>query len=508
MLITRVMVCISVIATAYKCKNGKLGIGYQGEVPWLVPEGVDYFNSITDGNIVIMGRKTFESIGAPLKNRLNIVLTKQKHLKAIEGVIYYNSIVKLLKDLELEKIQWTRPKAPELPNKIYVIGGSETYKQFIGITGIVNDIILTEIFSTDKITCDTYFPDILWNYSITAYGEIQKSQKSCYSYRVMHLTNKKKSQQDEDLYNCNFKQETRTFTTSENEYVNLIESVLQKGNPREDRSGVGTLSLFGATLRFDISQSIPLFTTKQVAWKTALIEILWMIKGRSDTKELEQKGIKIWKGHTSKEFLESRGLDYPEGELRYGYGHQIRNAGADTVVCTYCDSNVEVKGFDQLAYIEQELKRNPFSRRIMWNLWTANQVNKMPLPCCHVQLQFYVEKSSVNDIKYLSASVYLRSNDLALGNPFNVFAYSALVYLLAKRNNMVPKELVFNIGDAHIYNNHLNSITEQITRECKMQPVLNISDDVIGKDIEDIEITDFDVIGYYPHPKIIMDMVV
>ena len=251
------------------------------------------------------------------------------------------------------------------------------------------------------------------------------------------------------------------------------------------------------TIRFDISHSIPVLTTKKVPWKMAVEELLWMLSGSTDTKELEKKGINIWKGNTSKEFLKNQGLDYPEGQLYYGYGHQIRNAGG---TINEKDGTLLEKGFDQLMYIENELKTNPFSRRILWNLWTANQIDKMPLPPCHVMIEFYVEQ--INDVKYLSGMVMFRSNDNFLGLSWNIIFYSTLIYILAVKCGMSPKELIINIGDAHIYSNHVNQVTEQLTRTVKSQPVLKVNKDIKNKDYKDITIDDFELIGYYPHPRI------
>ena len=327
--------------------------------------------------------------------------------------------------------------------------------------------------------------------------------KNCFfNYRFLFFTNIKKTVSEEKLYDYTY-QNTSNWKTSEFEYTTLIKKVSNKGCVRDDRSGTGTVSLFGETMKFDIKTFVPLLTTKSVPWKMAIEELLWMLRGSTDSKELEAKGIKIWKGHTSTEFLKSRGLDYPEGSLKFGYGHQMRNAGGDTINCKNCGEINTIEGFDQLKYIEHQLKTDPFSRRILWNLWTANQIDKMPLPPCHLQVQFYVEESCIpGTSNWLSGMVYLRSNDLFLGSPFNIFAYTVLIYILAKKCNLVPKELTVVIGDAHIYSNHLNQITEQLSRTECSQPILTVSNDIIDLDWGDITIEYFELIGYYPHPRI------
>lgn len=473
------------IAAGYKCKNDKLGIGFNNSLPWKCPEDLVHFKNLTKDNIVVMGRKTFNSIGNnALKERLNIVLTKDSYsfVDDNESLVFYNDLEKLFDFIENDK------------RTVYVIGGSEIYNVFIKLN-CIDSIVLTEIYSEKEIECDVYFPDIPWYYFLSDYTEKMKSVTLGISYRFMVFINKN-IEDTEPLFDINYKQQEK-YRSSEFEYLNLIKDVLVNGNVRPDRTNVGTVSLFGKTMRFDISHSIPVLTTKKVPWKMAIEELLWMLSGSTDTKILEKKGINIWKGNTSKEFLKKRGLDYPEGQLYYGYGHQIRNAGG---TINEKDGTLITKGFDQLMYIENELKINPFSRRILWNLWIANQIDKMPLPPCHVMVLFYVEE--INDIKYLTGCLTMRANDLFLGSSLNIIFYSVLIYILAIRCDMIPKELIINIGDAHIYSNHVNQVTEQLSRSVKSQPVLRVNKYIKNKDYKDITIEDFELIGYYPHPRI------
>lgn len=485
---------IILIAAINKCKNSKLGIGFKNKIPWHVPEDLSFFKNTTINKIVVMGRKTYESIGKPLNNRLNIILTTDINFKVNNfdsKVLIYNSINKLIIDLK------------KYEKEIYIIGGHEIYKQFLGITGLVHSIILTEINlvnKSDEIECDTYFPEIPWNFLLTDYTLDINSKNTNYTFKIIKYINKTFDPDYIKIYNTDYTIDKK-FIPNEFVYINLVKDIMKNGNNRDDRSGVGTISKFGCQLKFDISQTVPLLTTKRVPWKMAIEEMLWMLRGSTNSLELEQKGIKIWKGHTSREFLDKSGFfSYKEGQLPYGYGHQIRNAGGDTYNCKNCNIDNEIAGFDQLEFILHELKNNPFSRRIKWNLWTAHQMIKTPLPACHSELQFYVEET--NGIKYLSAMVGMRSNDIACGNPFNIFGYSVLVYIIALKCEMIPKELIFNLGDAHIYNNHINKITEQISRSIKSQPVLYLNKDIKDKDFNDITIDDFQIIGYYPHPTI------
>jgi thymidylate synthase len=223
-----------------------------------------------------------------------------------------------------------------------------------------------------------------------------------------------------------------------------------------------------------------------------------MLCGYTDTKLLEAQGVNIWKGNTSREFLDNLGLkDCPEGDLQFGYGHQIRHSGSLV--------NGE-GGIDQLTRIENLLRHDPFSRRILWSLWSPINLKDCPLNPCHLFFQLYVE--SIGEDKYLSGHLVMRSNDIACGNPFNIFSYSVLIYILSKRTGMYPKNLIVSLSDAHIYSNHLNDITSQIKRTIRSSPVLYVSDEVINKSYEEMTIDDFDVIGYYPHPTIAYKMAV
>jgi dihydrofolate reductase/thymidylate synthase len=511
------MVKVSLIAAFTKCKNGKLGIGYENKLPWNVPEDLQHFKKMTENKTVVMGRKTYESIGKALPNRNNIVITRDKYIYD-KDIKTSNSVYDLIVELEKDTSK----------NEIFIIGGGEIYKEFLSYTGFVTNIILTEIKydelsfknnstlsdsstfkNKESIKCDTYFPPLLSNFILENYTIYKKSVIPEYYYRMLYYSNTDITYKEKYIYNLNYHTSNKTIELKRNaddEYNNLIKNIMKNGNLRSDRSGVGTVSLFGQTMRFDISDgNAPLLTTKRVAWKTAIEEMLWMLSGSINSKKLEEKNIKIWRGHTSREFLDSQGFkDYPEGKLPYGYGHQIRNAGGDTFNCHSCNEPNKIEGTDQLIYIENQLKTNPFSRRILWNLWTANQMNKVPLQPCHIMVQFYVEE--IDNVKFLSAMVTMRSNDLGCGNPFNIFNYTALVYIMAMKCNMKPKELIFSIGDAHIYNNHLNQLTEQISRKIYSKSILHLDNSIFNTKWENLDISQFDVVGYFHNPSIILPM--
>ncbi len=305
-----------------------------------------------------------------------------------------------------------------------------------------------------------------------------------------------------DDFTCLLYQKDSSFDKGknvDNVYNDVVREVLINGLERTDRTSVGTVSLFGKRMVFDISQNCPLLTCKRVPWKSCIKELLWFIRGETDAKILQKQGVKIWDGNSSREFLDNRGLtDYDEGECGPIYGWQIRRSGAP-----YPDPE---GGVDQLLYIENLLKTDPFSRRILWNLWIPSDLPKMSLTCCHYAFQLYVTKK--DDQLYLSGMVNLRSNDLFLGNPFNIFSYYVLIRILCIRTKMKPLELILNIGDAHIYKNHMLQVKEQIERINRSLPVLNINPSVYGKNWEDIKIEDFSLVGYFPDTSIKAPMAV
>jgi thymidylate synthase len=283
----------------------------------------------------------------------------------------------------------------------------------------------------------------------------------------------------------------------EYKYLNLLEKTLKNGEYRDDRTGTGTYSIFGEQIRFDISQSVPLLTTKKMGWKSIIIELLWFLKGDTNAKHLQEQNVHIWDGNTSREFLDNRGLTtYPEGDIGAGYGFQWRHFGAEYSTCNDDYTN---KGFDQIEYVLNELKTNPMSRRIYMTAWNPHALDKMALPPCHVSAQFYVNFDKISNKKYLSCHMYQRSVDEFLGLPYNIFSYSVLTYILAKMTGMYPKELIISTGDTHIYKNHIDQVKEQLTRIPYEFPQLLLDDSILTKTFKDITLKDFRVLNYECH---------
>lgn len=310
----------------------------------------------------------------------------------------------------------------------------------------------------------------------------------------------------------------------EYKYLHLLQDILDNGVVKGDRTGVGTKSIFGTKLQFDLSKSFPILTTKKVFWKGVVEELLWFIRGETNSKKLEEKGVKIWVGNTSREFLDKKGLNYPEGMIGPGYGWQWRNWGgnygqswtkisSEGVEYTFISNPKEAKeynrltpsglGIDQLANVVNTIKTNPNDRRIIVSAWNVEEINSMALPPCHLLFQFDVSDGKLN------CQWYQRSVDTFLGLPFNISSYALLTYLIAKITNLIPGTLTFSGGDTHIYLNHIDQCKEQINRTPYIFPQLNIKKDIKTlEDIENLQFNDIELIDYKSHAAIKAEMAV
>jgi thymidylate synthase len=290
----------------------------------------------------------------------------------------------------------------------------------------------------------------------------------------------------------------------ETAYLNLINKIISSGEERVTRNSI-TKSIFGEKLEFDISESIPFITTKKLAWKTVIKELLWFLSGSTDNKKLTDQNVKIWNGNASREYMDSIGFTEREvDDLGPIYGFQWLHYNAD-----YKDNktNYDNKGVNQIESVLQLLKNDPMSRRILLSAWNPSQLHLMNLPPCHVMAQFYVSINKETNQKELSCQMYQRSADVGLGLPFNIASYAVLTYILAKLTNMKPKKLIIVIGDAHIYSNHEESLKKQVERKPFDFPKLVINPDKEFNKIEDFVIDDFVVDNYVYHETIVMDMI-
>lgn len=284
----------------------------------------------------------------------------------------------------------------------------------------------------------------------------------------------------------------------EDQYLNLIKDLLNEGSFEEGRNGKNICGI-GSAMYFSLENNeIPILTTKKVAVKTCLKELLWFIKGKTDNKSLKEEGVNIWNANASKEFLRSRNLDYEEDDLGPVYGHQWRHFNG-----TYksCRDDYTGVGVDQLQKVIDDLM-NPetrYSRRHVVSAWNPCQIDEMALPPCHVLFQFHVTRGNK-----LSCSIYQRSGDVGLGVPFNIFSYSALTCLIANHCKLEPYELLYFLGNAHIYQEHIDGLKEQIKRKPYQFPSCRIK--TRRKNIDDYELDDFIISNYQYHQQIKMQM--
>ncbi|XP_063902109.1 thymidylate synthase-like [Zophobas morio] len=285
----------------------------------------------------------------------------------------------------------------------------------------------------------------------------------------------------------------------EKQYLDLCKKIITKGNLKTDRTGTGTLSIFGEQMRFSLrNKNFPLLTTKRVFWRGVVEELLWFIKGNTNAKELSEKGVHIWDDNGSKQFLQSIGLDHrEEGDLGPVYGFQWRHFGA-----TYKDMHHDYsgEGVDQLKKIITTIKNNPDDRRMIISAWNPPDLCKMALPPCHLLAQFYVCNGE------LSCQMYQRSCDMGLGVPFNIASYSLLTCMIAHVTRLQPGEFIHVLGDAHVYLNHVEPLKEQLTRVPSKFPRLFIKRQVT--DIEEFKFEDFELTNYYPQSAIKLKMAV
>lgn len=284
----------------------------------------------------------------------------------------------------------------------------------------------------------------------------------------------------------------------EYQYLNLIKDIITEGEFVDGRNGK-TKAVFGSAMHFSLqNNTIPLLTTKKLAWKTCLKELLWFIRGSTSNEELQKQNVKIWNDNASREFLDSRGLhNLKENDLGPVYGHQWRFFNAKY---TNCDDDYSGKGVDQLKYIIDNLKHpvNRYSRRLVMSAWNPCQIDEMALPPCHVLVQFNVIQNR------LSCSLYQRSGDVGLGVPFNIASYSFLTHLLAKHCGLEAYEFVYYLGNSHIYDDHMNELTMQINNTPYEFATLTIKNTY--DDINDYVLDDFIINNYKCHSAIKMAM--
>jgi thymidylate synthase len=273
------------------------------------------------------------------------------------------------------------------------------------------------------------------------------------------------------------------------QYLELLDAVMSQGEDRDDRTGVGTRSLFGWQSRYDLADGFPLLTTKRVHTRSIIVELLWFLAGRTDNGWLNDRGVTIWDEWSTAE--QTARFGRPAGELGPTYGHQWRNFGATPLG----DGTFADDGVDQLARVVSEIRTNPSSRRLVVSGWHAGEADQVALPPCHTLFQFHVGTDG-----RLSCQLYQRSADLFLGVPFNIASYALLTHMVAQVCDLRPGVFVHTFGDVHLYRNHFEQVRLQLGREPKPLPRLVLDPTV--RELDDFTLESITVEGYDPAPGI------
>lgn len=437
-------------------------LGHNCSIPWLgkFPKDLQYFKKITSfspcssyKNIVIMGRKTWESLpDTKLPNRIPIVISQTLH----SSPNYYlassfDHAINLTKKIT--------------HYKVWVIGGKSIYTMAFNhnLCGDIYHTIIPEIYSGDTELIIPS-PKILKNFI-----------------------------QDDNLVFNQYELD------GEIKYLRLLSKIINLGEFRQTRNAK-TWSLFDEKLSFDLKNGFPLLTTKRMFWKGIVEELLFFIRGDTNSKHLEEKGVNIWKGNTTQEFINKMGLPYQEGDMGKIYGFNWRHFGADYI---NCNTNYQNKGFDQFKKVINEIKNDPHSRRILMTDFDPSTAHQGVLyPCHSLILQFYVREENILDVK-----MYQRSIDSFLGLPFNISSTALLLCIMAKLTSKTPGKVILTLGDCHIYENHKEQVLRQLQRIPYSFPELLIPDFKTLEEVENSKLEDYIINNYKYHKGIKADMV-
>tara|TARA_X000000950_G_C13914010_1_gene660149 strand:- start:1188 stop:2624 length:1437 start_codon:yes stop_codon:yes gene_type:complete len=462
-------------------------IGLNDKLAYSCVEDLYRFQSLTNGSgIILMGRKTWDSLPLrirPLKNRQNYILSKSKNsdVKYTDNVFFINNVEELIKKVDENQV-------------IYCIGGAGCIKLLLTrYRSLVYNIILTHFdldIIPDKLDNPVYFPsELLYGFDVTI------SEK----FTDLVVKDWKNNNHNPTVYFKTYQRNNDyqpSWYYSESLYLEQMRQLLRM-TTRKSRNAF-TFSTFGLRLEYDCRNGkVPLLTSKKMAWKTVIRELLWFINGSTNNKQLQEQKVHIWDGNSSREYLDSHNLShYSEGDCGPIYGHQWRFFGSQYITC---ESDYTNQGVDQLIECEKQIINDSFSRRIILCAWNPSDLNKMVLPPCHVLSQFYV-----NNENELSLQLYQRSGDMFLGVPFNMFSYSVLLHLMAQRTGKKTGSIIHILGDAHVYKEHEQAIYKQLENPIYNPPTIHIK---FKPNWEDYDITDFSLNDYISADKISAPMI-
>jgi thymidylate synthase len=464
-------------------RDDKNGIGYKGRIPWVSKTDMQFFKKLTMGHVVIMGRKTYESIGKPLPDRINVVMSKTE----LKEVDYNKETTKLVQVFNLhECLKYCNTIKDKT---FFVIGGAEIYNLFLE-NKLITKAYISKISGNHK--CDLMFD---YNFE-KATNYFDKAVSSL----VVETESVKITKYEYE-------------NVEEKRYLNLLEKILKTGIASNDRTGTGTLRLFGEHLTFDLTKNqFPLCTSRKTFFRGIYEELMLYLRGQTNSKILEEKKINVWAGNTTRSFLDTRKLfNLPVGDMGHSYGFSFRHFGGIYDNCntdyTKCRCGAKCKdgfgpdyfyhcplnGFDQLEWLINEIKTNPDSRRLRLSLWEPNYMHKASLPPCLEQYQFSIINGGI------SCMMTQRSSDYFLAGNWNIATGALLTYLLASVCDLKPVSLIWNIGDVHVYNNLIDMSNELIKREPYMYPRLYVAK---KNHITDYKFEDLELLCYQFHPSL------
>jgi thymidylate synthase len=457
-------------------------IGVNNNLFASIPDDLKWFKRHTKNNIVMMGYNTWCSLKkTPLSDRINIILTKNNY-DSFSGMNDGNVLP--FKSFEDSKEYLSETYKDK---KIFVIGGSQLYDYiYINYPSLIEAMYITEVHHK----LDNIDRQMISKCDIIPSKEYLKIyNKECSSEGIVYGDKTQLLSYEFTIY-----QSKKNMNTNEQQYLQLLRKIFDKKNMKSTRNSE-VFSSFGEKMIFDLRDGFPLLTTKKMGYKTILRELLWFLSGSTDNKVLQSKNVRIWDQNASKEFLETRGLDYEEGDLGPVYGFQWRHFGAEY---KGADVNYRGKGVDQIKYIIDTIKNDPTSRRIIMSAWNPCDIDKMALPPCHVMVQFSVDR------EFLDAQLYQRSGDMFLGVPYNIASYSFLLHIIAKLTNYKARYLYHVLGDTHIYSNHFDVVQQQLERIPYQFPNLKLRD---FKDINQITEEDFSIEDYQSYSALKTNMI-
>ena len=486
--------------------DSTFGISKNNIIPWKIKEDMNFFQDVTrrtyvpdEQNVVIMGKSTWKALPDSyrgLRDRINIVVSSSmttNELNTDNKTKTESYLVKSLSDAFglCDTLQ---------PGKVFIGGGSQIYKDVLENYSI-DEIYITHI--NKNYECDNLFP-------IDAYNKVINNYKihSSHEFKVNDENSKENSKENITVKFTKFYRDQLPSQFNQNpeesQYVNLMDQIIRTGDFRKTRNA-NTWSVFGKTLEYDLANGFPILTTKRVFFRGIFEELMFFLKGDTNTKILSDKNVKIWEPNTTREFLDSVGLQkYEQYDMGPMYGYQWRhfNVPYEGMNADYAN-----KGFDQINYCLNLLKTDPYSRRIIMTTFNPAQAKEGCLyPCHSIVLQWYVEKNN-----RLSLNCYNRSQDYICGNPFNMSMAALLIHLFCEVLNndhttkFLPGRLIMNLGDTHIYEDHYSEGIRQILRDPYEFPQLIFKRKV--KDIGDFTYDDVVLANYVSYPNLNVKMV-